>query len=230
MSLTKATGNMYEWISHMWPILYGQCPHRCDYCYVKSGRVAHLYRGPVRLSDRAISQPLGTGRTIFVEHRNDLWAAEVPADLIKMVLAKCHYWPKNQYVFQTKNPARYLDFMDHLPVTALLGCTIETNRAIPRKLSQAPQPWDRYQALMQLHPDVRRTRLFITIEPIMDLDTVQMVNWMDLLQPAFINIGADSKGNHLPEPPPQIVRILIQEIQALGISIREKHNLERILQ
>ena len=229
MSLTKAAGNMYEWITHMWPILYGQCPHRCDYCYVKSGRVAHLYRGPLLVNERAMQQPLGKGRTIFVEHRNDLWAADVASDVIKRVLARCVLNKENQYVFQTKNPARYLEFLDRLPATALLGCTIETNRAIPRTVSKAPQPWDRYQALLDLPPPIRRQRVFITIEPIMDFDTIQMNTWLAQLRPAFVNIGADSKGHGLPEPPAEKVRILIRACENFGIEIREKHNLERIL-
>ena len=33
--LKKSTGNMYEFITHTWNPIVGECYHKCSYCYVK---------------------------------------------------------------------------------------------------------------------------------------------------------------------------------------------------
>jgi len=74
-----------------------------------------------------------------------------------------------------------------------------------------------------------KRKLFVTIEPIMDFDLADLVTWIILIRPEFVNIGADSKGHKLPEPSSDKVRQLIRMITAAGIEIREKHNLGRLL-
>jgi hypothetical protein len=223
----------------MWSPLRGACPHKCSYCYVKSGRCAHLYEGPLHLSERQMEQPLWTSRlqadatamkfdrpVIFVEHRNDLWAKDVPEEIIRRVLLRCLIHDKIRYVFQTKNPARYFHFLNtmEIPEGSLLGCTIETNRDIPPTISLAPQPTARHAALMlsRLHP-------FITIEPVMDFDIEKFLAMICEIKPPFVNIGADSKRHHLREPSKGKLMALIGQLTGAGIEIREKHNLERLL-
>ncbi len=35
MGLNKSNGNMYEWITHTWNTIKGECYHDCSYCYMK---------------------------------------------------------------------------------------------------------------------------------------------------------------------------------------------------
>lgn len=56
-----------------------------------------------------------------------------------------------------------------------------------------------------------------------------MLDQIKKAKPNFINIGADSKGCGLPEPTGLQVQALIKGIKDLGIEIRVKHNLERLL-
>jgi hypothetical protein len=74
-----------------------------------------------------------------------------------------------------------------------------------------------------------RCKKFVTIEPIMDFDVDVLFFWIQRILPSFVNIGADSKGRDLTEPPACKVRKLISLIQQAGIEIREKRNLERLL-
>jgi hypothetical protein len=168
----------------------------------------------------------GAGRTIFVDHCNDLWAEKVPNSWIQLVLEHCGLWPRNIYVFQTKNPARYIKWVPYLPPRVLLGCTIETNRDIDLAISKAPAPVDRAQALWALRGLVK---VFVTIEPIMDFDVENLGVWLLGIRPAFVNIGADSKGHKLPEPSKAKILELVDLLNQGGIEIREKHNLERLL-
>ena len=69
---------------------------------------------------------------------------------------------------------------------------------------------------------------FITVEPIMDFDLVELMNLLVKAKPTFINIGADSKGHNLPEPSKEKIADLVKAIQSQGIEIRKKVNLERL--
>nr|BDD48342.1 hypothetical protein 17 [Candidatus Omnitrophota bacterium] len=226
MPLKKSKGNMYDWISHTHTHLGGECPHRCSYCYVNSPRFGRpaKYRGPLKLMENEFNVQYKEGRTIFIENCNDLFSEYVSPYMIKRVLEHCNAWPKNTYVFQTKNPKRYSEFLDLLPKDSILGTTIETNRTSD-SLGKAPEPLQRYLALGNLKP----RKLFITIEPIVDFDVDTLGTWITDIRPEFVNIGADSKGHGLQEPSAEKINALIEFLQKNSIEIREKHNLERIL-
>lgn len=101
---------MYPWVTHTHTHLGGECPHRCSYCYVNSfpfGR-PEKYKGPLRLIEKEFSMKYGGGKTIFIEHCNDLFAEDVSRDFILAVIFHCKNWPSNAYVFQTKNPHGYV--------------------------------------------------------------------------------------------------------------------------
>jgi protein gp37 len=233
MPLKRSAGNMYPWVTHTHSHLAGACPHACSYCYVQAmarrfPEMKARYSGTVRLIEEEFSVAYGRGRTIFVEHLNDLFAAAVPAQFLVRILDHCRAWPRNTYVFQTKNPDRYLEFIDRLPAGSILGTTIETNRRLPTQvLGDAPQPFDRLEPMTRLPPQFRR---FVTAEPIIDFDTDELASWLGWFSPPdFVNIGADSKGHGLPEPPAEKVRALIAALKSAGIEVRQKHNLERLL-
>lgn len=225
MPLTKAKGNMYNWISHTHTHIGGECPHKCSYCYVQaiekrfnSGK----YTGPLKLIESELQVNYGKDRTIFIEHCNDMWAEDIPSQWIELILDHCRSYPDNTYVFQTKNPIRYFDYLELMPENIYLGCTIETNR--PNDLSEAPLPKER-ALLMSNLAFIEKT--FITIEPILKFDKI-FAEWIDDIYPEFVNIGADSKGTGLDEPSADDIKYLIKALQSNGIEIRQKSNLERI--
>lgn len=223
MPLKKSVGNMYPWVTHTHSHLGGECPHNCVYCYVKSFPFRPAkYQGPVRLIESELSVQYGTGKTIFIEHCNDLFAEGVPDSVIYRIITHCEHYPENTYVFQSKNPERMVK--GGFPNGSILGTTIETNRPISRLISTAPLPVKRYVALAGF-----RGRKFVTIEPVMDFDLNILSDWIYRLRPEFVNIGADSKGHDLPEPSGEKVRALIGELTRLGIEIRKKDNLGRLM-
>lgn len=223
LNRVKAGSNMYQgWVTHTHSHLGGECSHKCSYCYVDSFRArAPKYQGTLRLIEKELLVPYGKGKTIFVEHCNDLFAEEVPTKWIQEIIDHCHRFPDNMYVFQTKNPGRYRHHC--FPEKYILGVTIETNRTIPN-IGLAPQPTTR---MADMAEQLMKTK-FITIEPILDFDVDYFANWILLIYPDFVNIGADSKGHNLPEPSMEKVQALINKLTSYGIEIREKHNLERL--
>lgn len=225
MPLKKSTGNMYPWVTHTHCHLGGECPHRCVYCYVNSfpfGRPPK-YSGPLCLIEKEFSVNYRKGKTIFVENCNDLFAAEVPDEFIAQILAHCRNWPENVFVFQTKNPGRYLEWLSLMPSSFVLGCTIETNRII-NGISKAPPPSDRAREMNCLTGQ----RRFITIEPVLDFDVDILADWIRRINPEFLNLGADSKNNGLPEPTVEKIMALVSKLHEYGIELREKHNLQRL--
>lgn len=226
--LRKSTGNMYPWVTHMHAALGGECRHKCSYCYVDNPRMGRDQRftGDIRLLEEEMNVDFGTKKIIFIEHLNDLFSYGVPDQMIFRVLDHCKMYPDNTYVFQTKNPGRYVKIpSNQFPPRYILGTTIETNRDIPG-IGFAPKPYFRFCSLTELDPKIP---LFITIEPIMDFDLDELFRWIQSLRPEFVNIGADSKGHNLPEPSVEKIKSLIKKIEESKIEIREKHNLERIL-
>ncbi len=224
MSLNPSRGNMYEWVTHTWNPANGRCEHDCSYCYVKRGRSGG-WSHDIKLM-RAIDDSLGEGKTIFVCSQTDLFGEWVPREIIERVLEQCRKYPLNRYLFQSKNPARFLEFMNDMPEDRVFCTTIETNRAMD-DISTAPNVTQRFKAMCALKEAGNLTS--VTIEPIIDFDVDEMLEGMKALNADWISIGADSKGSGLPEPPKDKVVDLIRGMMRAGIKIEQKRNLDRML-
>jgi protein gp37 len=219
---------MYDWVTHTHSALAGSCPHQCTYCYVTAlGRrwevVKNRHSGPIRLVEGEMETRFGEGRTIFIEHMSDLFAEQVPTEFIQRILAHCAAWPKNTYVFQSKNPARFAEFIPFLPAKSILGTTIESNRVITG-VSTAPAPEERYLGMRDL-----KHQRFVTVEPILDFDPAVLAGWIADIKPAYLNIGADSKMGNLPEPSKVTILDFLDRLKDAGITVRKKTNLQRLL-
>lgn len=225
MSLNKSKGNMYPWVTHTHTHLGGECSHKCKYCYVDNPRFGRpeRYTGKIRLIEKEFNTNYGSNKVIFIENCNDLFAKDVPNIYILRILNHCKQYPNNTYVFQTKNPKRYSDFTNY-PQNTIFGTTIETNRNIP-EIGNAPTPFERYNAMCHI-----QGRKFITIEPVLDFDVDILASWISQISPEFLNLGADSKDHHLPEPTVTKIIQFTEALKKMGIELREKHNLERLKQ
>ena len=228
--MNKSTGNMYDWLNATWNPLNGECPHKCSYCmaqHTPAGRMG-FYRGQLRINENQMRKNLGKGKRIFVCSLNDLFARGV-SDVFKgTILNHCGKFPFNEYILQTKNPAGYRDWMRFIGnMKVLLGTTIETNDAMLTGIrSSTPIPSNRAESMRNM--SVSGFKTFITVEPIMDFEPVTFLSMLIHAKPSFVNIGADSKRKHLPEPSKEKVVALIAGLRAAGIEVREKDNLSRI--
>ena len=217
MPLKKASGNMYDFITHTWNPVRGKCQYDCSYCYVKRwGEQSHIH-----LDKGEMKVDLGEGNYIFVCSGCDLFASDVPSDWIYSVMERTRFFPKNLYLWHTKNPARVLNY--HFSNRDMLCVTIESNREYPR-YSKAPQPWARFKALEEWkHP------YKLTIEPVMTFDADVFLGRMSVAGfPVQVNIGADSGRNNLPEPSREELIKLINGL-ARRTKVHLKKNLRRLL-
>ena len=215
LNVVKPGSQMYEFIELTWNPIRGECEHNCKYCYLKRFPV-----GDLRLDEKALQDNLGSQNRIFVGSSTDMFAENVPTEWIMKVLDRCMR-SNNRYLFQTKNPHRFLDFM--FPEKTTLGITLESNRHYPG-ISNAPPPVDRtlafgYCSLPKM----------VSIEPVMDFDLGLMLSWIRTLSPNFVSIGADSRFSKLPEPSKEKLLELIAELNEVTV-VRLKKNLDRIIQ
>lgn len=216
MGLNKQKGNMYPWITHTWNVIKGKCPHDCSYCYMKRFPQAELH-----FDEKELKTDLGYGNFIFVGSSCDMWADGIAERWISDTVNHCiWYEDNNRYLFQSKNPKRF--FLFDFPEDTILGTTIETNRRY-RNISNAPEPYNRAWHLAH-----KEMPMMVSIEPIMDFDLDVLVAWFENMKPDFISIGADSGNNHLPEPTPEKVNQLIEQLQKIT-TVKIKDNLRRLL-
>lgn len=224
----KKKGNMYQW-AKPWNPLGGECLHHCSYCSTKTmmrfPEVRYKYSGDIRLFSALHKNPGSKeGQIIFVCAQNDLFAKEVPDWMIKAVMLQCKIYGYHTYFYQTKNPARYLKYLPDFLWDSILCTTIETNRWYPEIMGNAPHPELRAAAMNRITGFEKQ----ITIEPIIKFDLDEMVSMIRFCEPTKVNIGADSKRNHLPEPSKDKLLALIDALKEFTV-IERKTNLERLL-
>ena len=219
MVLNKQKGNMYGFVTHTWNVIKGKCPHDCKYCYMKI-----FPQGNLRFDEKELKTNLGEGNFIFVGSSCDMFADGVTYTWkIETILEHCLKFPKNTYLFQTKNPEgyiKYLEILKKLRPNVILGTTIETNREGFNY--NAPTVLERIRSM-----EIKGFRKMVTIEPVIDFDVTILLDLIKRVNPEFVNIGADSKNHNLPEPSWYKIGNLINELKKFT-EVRGKENLKRL--
>jgi len=217
--LNKSSGNMYEFVTHTWNTIKGECPHGCSYCYMKKwGKQPSLH-----FDNKEIKTDLGTGNYIFVGSSCDMFADDIPIEWIMSTLMICERY-NNEYFFQSKNPKRF-SLINAVPLNYSLCTTIETNRWYADIMNNCSKPVDRAVQLKNVPTSAKR---YVTIEPIMDFDLNTMIDLIKFINPSQVNIGADTGRNGLPEPSKQKLNWLIGALSGFT-TVHEKANLVRLL-
>lgn len=221
MGLNISKGNMYDFVTHTWNAIKGECYHDCSYCFMKKwGKL-----NPVRFDEKELKTDLGAGNFIFVGSSCDIFAKDIPEEWILKTLRKCYNHNTNKYLFQTKNPERILEFEHFVFRQSVICTTIESDIFYPEIMRFAPHPTTRSAVMGKISKVVDT---YITIEPIMDFRLEQFVAMIKSCNPKQVNIGADSCKNNLPEPNRKKVLGLIHELAKFTI-VHPKSNLQRLI-
>ena len=205
--LNKSQGNMYDFVTHTWNAIKGHCVHDCRYCFMK--RWGSL--NPLHFDNSELKTDLGSGNFIFVGSSTDDFAEGVPSEWIIKMLDHCDKY-ENRYLFQSKNPARFLEFIEH-PVfrKAVVCTTIESNRFYPEIMVNSPRIESRVQAMAELA--AKGIPTYVTCEPLMSFDLKELVSMLEACHPQQVNIGRNSRREiMLPEPSNDEVKALITEL------------------
>jgi DNA repair photolyase len=153
-----------------------------------------------------LKQKFPKGEFVFVSDMGDMWGNWVPKEWILKTLNALTAKPKTSFLFLTKNPKRYSEFLEMFTDNMLLGATIETNRSY--KLSRAPPQKARSKAMKNL--DWKHKT--VVIEPILDFDQ-EFVDWIKEIRPEKVYVGYDNYNNRLPEPQLSKTQAFIDELQ-----------------
>jgi len=182
----NATNDNIEWAKWSWNPVTG-CLHGCEYCYARAKATNSYYKDafptgfaptfhPGRLSapqntripDNRKHEP-GINN-VFVCSMADLFGDWVPAEWINAVLDSCRSASQFNFLFLTKNPARYIEFK--FPDNAWLGATADTQ--------------ERADAAIEAFDDLRLAKapdeqiLFLSCEPLLEeiVLTGTDINWL----------------------------------------------------
>lgn len=245
-----AKNQMYKWIEKCVNPLAGECPHHCTYCYVKSlkKRFDHenakapnpkfpdlmgKYSGEPRIDEKGLAEIRGKGKTIFVCSATDMFAENVSGKLIQQIMTHCWGFRENTYLWQSKNPGRFLEFRWLFPPKSILAVTVE-HSGLYNEFSRAPSIHRRLTAMTDFTTITRRQssprqlRFMISIEPVMGLREVE-IEWIEVIAPDIISIGANTSNVKLPEPTADELLELIKRMRQITPDVRLKDNLARII-
>ena len=216
MGLNLSKGDMYKFVNYTWNPIKGKCLHDCSYCYMKQ---INPNANPPRLAEYELNTDLGCGRSIFIGSSTDMFAEDIPSEWIARVLDYCYQNRNmllpNAYLLQSKNPKRFLEFINHPIMERVVFCTtIETNRFYPEIMNKAPRIEERVEAMEEIARLGRPT--MVTAEPLMQFDHEEMVSFIRRCSPKLVNRGRNSSRRIvLPEPTQDEVQQLIAELKSL---------------
>lgn len=206
---------MFNFIMKTWNPVVG-CRHDCCYCWArklaetklkKIDRYKHGFTP--KIIDKELSKHF-KNEIVFVSDMGDLWGEWVPKEWILAVLAAIKRSPETNFFFLTKNPNRYLEFLNLISENAILGATVETNRNTS-VYSKAPLPETRLKAMQELRYRWNNN-IMVSIEPIMDFDLFNFLDYLKMIQPNFVVIGKDNYRNNLSEPDLEKIMSLAREL------------------
>jgi protein gp37 len=217
---------MFNIVTKTWNPVTG-CLHGCVYCWARELactklKNSHRYKEGFqpRINEAEFLVKFKERDFVFVSDMGDLFGDAVPGGWILKVLEHAARFPKAFFLFLTKNPGRYEEFLSQMPYNAILGTTIETNRDktyIEFTSSQAPKPSLRYEAMKKLEWDKK----FISIEPIMDFDFGVMLKWIEEIFPFLVYIGYDNYNHELPEPTLNKTMQLLDEVSTITLAVKK---------
>jgi protein gp37 len=228
----KTKSKMFPFITKTWnPLAIRKCSFGCVYCWaegLKQTRLKNTGRYMMLNQQNAVCAVVETPLTkpifkaedfVFVGTMGDMFAPDIPSEAIEQTLELMRYDMKTNYLFLTKNPGRYKEFLNtFLKFNAWLGTTCETNRDT-RIYSKAPSTEQRLWALS----DLEYPRKFLSIEPIMDFDLSKFFEAIGHVQYlSKIAVGYDNYNHGLPEPDLAKTKHLIEWLRGRGYEVIEK--------
>ena len=225
---------MFHKVTRTWNPITG-CLHLCRYCWARrlaEGRLKNTKKYSEgfkpRFHPEELSKKFRPGEFVFVSDMGDMWGSWVFERWIWEVLNHIAKFPKTTFLFLTKNPARYFEFLDELSHmdNVILGATIETDFDKvywAYGISNAPSPSRRLKAMKWIRMVNGNVRLMVSVEPIIQVkDVYEFSKEIAEINPEFVYVGYDNYNNKLPEPSLEQTLKLIELLEAYGVTVYRK--------
>lgn len=209
------------------------CNFDCDYCEKSFKRQLKRVGGTIGCADCSNYKPhyhperlkkIPSAPIVFVCGTGDISFCDRNYTLRIIDSIKKHKprKPKTFY-FQSKAPQYFKEFLGEFPENVILLTTLESNRdGQSQEISKAPPPSVRWSGILGLdYP-----RKVVTIEPVMDFDEPNFLNWILRLRDQgsleYVWFGFDSKKCGLPEPSIEKAQRFVYSLQENEIEVRGK--------
>ena len=177
--------------------------------------------------EKNLEKIYGDGKFVFVCDCIDIFHPYIPDWIIRRVLEWIGRCNRAMFLLLTKNPRRFFDFKDEIPVNVCLGVTVESN--INYKYGSSPPQDERLKVFADLANDVQLFQYarLISVEPVMGFDLDSFYWNIRFCLPDCVVIGYDNHNSKLVEPYEKDVLKLIGMLEKAGIivirkTIREK--------
>jgi len=209
---------MFSFINKVWNPVAGACSHGCVGCWARALADRHKwckYQGKPRVDEKQIDRRFKDGDFVFVQDMTDLFAENVPRDLILRVLEQIKKFPDAKFLLLTKNPKRYKSVLEFIPKNCVCGATIETD--LDEQLANAPSRIDRIRAMREL----KHKHKMVSIEPIRKF-TSNFFGSLSFIEPEFVAIGYDNYNNGFDEPSLAATEALILAFESYKIKVYRK--------
>lgn len=228
--MSKKKSLMFDFITVCRNPLGGYC-YGCNYCYIHGAKgmkirfehIRNKYSGEPRLYEHILDERFKDDDFVFFCDCIDYLRSDIPDEYIRRIYEWIERNYPTNFLSLTKNPERYLEFKDELPINMYVGSTIESNVNYP-DISNAPLQMNRISSMMDITNSINifHYRRMISIEPILEFDLTSFVFYIRCINPEFVVIGYDNHKNKLPEPSKADTLMLIAELEKYGIKVIRK--------
>ena len=214
-----------EWCDYTWNPVTG-CKHGCAYCYAE--KISKRFTGNFepKFHLERLQQPLALKKPslIFAVSMGDLFGEWVPGEWIDQVFDVCEKAHWHKFMFLTKNPSRYWEFIgDGVPSNVWLGASIGDD---PDDKTQVVDKEKGIFRVSKAHCAIDAlfnawAWSFVSIEPL----RMDITSEVDLAGLHWVIVGAQT-GPGAVKPKPEWVQRIIEQCRESGTPLFLKDNLQ----
>lgn len=121
-----------EWCDYTINPIKGLCRYNCSYCYAQKMYKRFKWDEQIKIDGDVFDciEKLKKPSRIFVGSTHDIFGDWIPHYWLCQIIDICNQYPKHTFIFLTKNPERYANFMFY--DNCLLGATVTSEKDLWR--------------------------------------------------------------------------------------------------